>query len=116
MTNKARRLRREMTRQERRLWYDYLRSYPAHFYRQRAFGNYIVDFYCARAGLVIELDGSGHYKADAKEYDAARTEYLSSFGLSVLRISNHDIDANFEGACMYIDRTVKSLIAVKDLG
>lgn len=58
-----------MTRQEKHLWYDFLRSYPIKFYRQRPIGNYIVDFYCSEAHLVIELDGNQHYDPDAEKYD-----------------------------------------------
>ena len=64
LTPFAKQLRRDMTKEERRLWYDFLRTYPAHVYRQRVIGHYIVDFYCAEAKLVIELDGSQHYEPE----------------------------------------------------
>lgn len=111
LINNARALRRNMTKQERHLWYDFLRRRPEHFYRQRVVGKYIADFYCAAAGLVIELDGSGHYKPEQIEKDKLRTEEMEKMGLTVLRISNYDVDTNFEGVCLFIDRKVKELTA-----
>ena len=78
------------------------------FYRQRIIGNYIVDFYCPKAKLIIELDGSQHYEEEAVEYDILRTEYLSSFGLIVLRFTNREIDISFEGVCQNIERAILS--------
>ena len=103
----ARQLRREMTKEERRLWYDFLRIYPVRFLRQRVIGNYIVDFYCAQAKLVIELDGSQHYEADATQKDAERTAFLEQYGLRVLRFANNEVNENFSGVCEYIDLAVK---------
>jgi len=88
----AKALRKDMTPWERKLWYDFLRNYPVRFQRQKAIGNYIADFYCAKAGLVLELDGGGHYTAEQTDKDAVRTEALESMKLTVLRISNLDID------------------------
>ena len=105
----AKGLRKNMTPWERKLWYDYLRYYPIRFQRQKAIGNYIVDFYCAKVGLVVELDGGGHYTADQSGKDALRTKELESMDLKVLRICNLDIDRNFNGVCEYIDLTVKNL-------
>ena len=105
----AKALRKNMTPWERKLWYNFLRNYPVWFQRQKAIGNYIVDFYCAKASLVIELDGGGHYSAEQKEKDALRTKELESMGLTVLRICNVDIDRNFEGVSEYIDLAVKRL-------
>ncbi len=90
-------------------WYNYLRSYPLRFQRQKAIGNYIVDFYCAKAGLVIELDGGGHYTAKQAEQDELRTKELEAMNLKVVSICNLDIDRNFPGVCEYIDLTVKGL-------
>ena len=81
----ARELRREMTPQERKLWYLFLRKYPVKFYKQRIIGPYIVDFYCASAKLVVEIDGSQHYDVAGQAYDAKRTEYLTKLGLRVVR-------------------------------
>ena len=103
----AQQLRREMTRQERHLWYDFLRSYPVMFRRQKSFGNYIADFYCAAAKLVVEIDGSQHYEPYGRENDEKRDRYLSGLGLSVLRFSNYEVDCQFEGVCAQIDGEVK---------
>ena len=105
----AKTLRKNMTRWERKLWYDFLRYYPVRFQRQKAIGNYIADFYCAKARLVIELDGGGHYTAELDRKDEMRTKDLESMNLTVVRICNLDIDRNFSGVCEYIDLTVKRL-------
>ena len=83
-------LRREMTPEEKHLWYDFLKNYEIQFYRQKVIGNYIVDFYCRRAKLAVEIDGAQHYENDAIEYDLRRTEYLNSEGIAVLRFLNGD--------------------------
>ena len=100
-------LRHNMTRQEKHLWYDFLRHYPIKIYKQRIIDNFIVDFYCHQARLVIELDGSQHYTETGKFYDAARTEILERYGLYVLRFSNKEIDETFEGVCYMIDKTIQ---------
>ena len=100
----AQQLRREMTRQEKRLWYEFLCRLPQQARRQKQFGDYIVDFYIAQPRLVIELDGSQHYDPEEKAYDARRDEYLSGLGLRVIRFSNLDVDRNFEGVCATIMR------------
>ena len=105
----AKSLRKNMTPWERKLWYEFLRDYPIRFQRQKAIGNYIVDFYCAKTGLVIELDGGGHYTEEQFEKDNLRTKDLESMKLTVIRICNLDIDCNFRGVCEHIDLTVKSL-------
>ena len=105
----AKELRKNMTPWERKLWYDFLRYYPVRFQRQKTIGNYIVDFYCAKARLVIELDGGGHYTPEQIRKDALRTKDLESMNLKVERICNLDIDRNFRGVCEYIDSTVKNL-------
>ena len=103
----AKAMRKNMTPWERKLWYNFLRHYPVRFQRQKAIGNYIVDFYCAKARLVVELDGGGHYTINQAEKDKLRTEELESMNLTVIRICNLDIDRNFNGACEYIDMAVK---------
>jgi len=105
----AKALRKNMTPWERKLWYEYLRNYPLRFQRQKAIGNYIVDFYCAKVGLVIELDGGGHYTHQQIEKEQFRTKELEAMNLSVLRICNADIDRNFIGVCEYIDLAVRNL-------
>ena len=102
----ARRLRREMTPHERKLWYLFLRKYPVKIYKQRIIGKYIVDFYCASAKLVIEIDGSQHYDDETKVQDADRTIYLESCGLTVIRYSNREIDREFDSVCNQIDRII----------
>ena len=103
----ARRLRREMTPHERKLWYLFLRKYPVKIYKQRIIGKFIVDFYCASAKLVIEVDGSQHYESHGMAHDAERSAFLSALGLDVLRFSNRDIDRDFRGVCEQIDMTIQ---------
>ena len=103
----AKALRKNMTPWERKLWYEYLRYYPIRFQRQKTIGNYIADFYCAKARLVVELDGGGHYTNEQMERDRVRTEELEEMNLTVLRICNLDIDRNFSSVCEYIDLAVK---------
>ena len=98
----AQKLRREMTKQESHLWYDFLRHLSLNVKRQKVFGNYIVDFYCSKAKTVIELDGSQHYEDAAQAYDQKRDAYLSSLGLHILRYTNLDINRNFQGVCNHI--------------
>ena len=88
-----------MTREERHLWYDFLRDYPVRFRRQQIIGNYIVDFYCHCAELVVELDGSQHFDEDGQAYDHDRDAWLERQGLKVLRYSNRDVNQNFQGVC-----------------
>ena len=104
----SQKLRKEMTKEESLLWYRFLRKYPVRFRRQYIIGNYIVDFFCHQAKLVIELDGSQHCEAEAVQYDQSRTQYLEAQGLKVLRFSNLDILRQFSAVCEYIDETVKS--------
>ena len=106
LTERAQALRREMTPQELKLWYQFLRQYPVKVYRQRVIDHFIADFYCAKAKLVIELDGSQHYTEQGKCRDAERTAILEAYGVQVLRFSNRDIRVNFEGVCMTIHHTV----------
>ena len=110
LLNLAKILRRKLTPQERRLWYEFLRTYPAKIYKQRIVGNYIADFYCHKAKLVIELDGSQHYSTDGKQHDDLRTKNLEQYGLSVLRFSNLEVNNNFDGVCLMIDKTIKERI------
>ena len=99
----ARKLRREMTRQEKDLWYDFLRNHKIKFYRQKPFGPYILDFYCPSRLIAIEIDGSQHFEEKGMENDKRRDEYLRDKKIKVLRFSNSDIDNNFEGVCSYIE-------------
>jgi very-short-patch-repair endonuclease len=103
----ARKLRREMTPYERKLWYAFLRQYPVKIYKQRIIERFVVDFYCASAKLVIEIDGSQHYEAQGKAYDRERSAILESYGLKVVRYSNTAIEQNFQAVCKDIDRIIR---------
>jgi very-short-patch-repair endonuclease len=103
----ARKLRREMTPEEKHLWYDFLQHYPIKIYKQRIIGNFIADFYCHQAKLIIEVDGAAHYTAQGKSHDEARTNILKQYDLYVLRFSNHEIDSDFDNVCQLIDRILK---------
>ena len=116
LTSHAQALRKNMTKEERRLWYEYLRLYPHRFRRQVAFGNYILDFYCAAAKLAVELDGSQHYEDEGQAYDLRRTAYLNRIGIQVLRFSNLDVLRNLEGVCQAIDLTVAQRIKAFPFG
>ena len=96
-----------MTPHERKLWYLFLRRYPVKIYKQRIIGSYIVDFYCAAARLVIEIDGWQHYEEPGMAYDAERSAFLEGLGLKVLRYSNREIDREFEAVCEDIDRSIQ---------
>ena len=107
----AKQLRKEMTKEERHLWYDFLRSYPVRFSRQKVLGKYIVDFYSAEAKIVIELDGSQHYEDQNIKQDAERTSFLEGYGLTVIRIPNNEVNTNFRSVCEYIDTTVRQSLS-----
>ena len=107
LTSNARTLRKNMTKEERHLWYDFLREYPVRFLRQKVIDHYIVDFYCHDARLIVELDGSQHYDTVIKKQDLYRTQYLESRNLKVIRIPNNEVNQNFRGVCEYIDLFVK---------
>ena len=99
-----------MTKEERILWYDYLRDYPIRFLRQKVIDEYIVDFYCSKAKLAIEIDGSQHYEMKARVKDNIRTEHLEKRDVMVIRIPNNEVRDNLEGVCRYIDFHVKERI------
>ena len=105
---RAKELRRNMTPWERKLWHCFLKTYPIRFQRQKCIGNYIADFYCYQAKLVVELDGGGHYTPGHSFYDRIRTEDLEKTGFKVIRFCNLDVDRNFYGVCPVIDMEVKS--------
>ncbi len=107
----AKHLRKEMTKEERHLWYDFLCSYPVRFSRQKVLGKYIADFYSAKAKLVIELDASQHYEDENMDKDEERTTFLEGYGLQVLRIPNNEVSRNFRGVCEYIDATVRQSLS-----
>ena len=103
----AKDMRKNATPQEKKLWYLYLSKYPVRFQRQKIIDSYIADFYCAKAKLIIELDGYHHYKKDSIEYDYQRTEIFNSADIKVLRFTNKEIDEQFKTVCERIDETVK---------
>ncbi len=110
LASNAKALRKNMTEEERRLWYCFLREYPVRFYRQKVLGQYIADFYCAKAKLIVELDGSQHYESAGRMYDNKRTLFLQKYDCTVLRIPNNEINRNFRGVCEWIDLHVKAAI------
>ncbi len=104
----SQKLRKEATPEENHLWYDFLKDYPVQFRRQVWFGPYILDFYCAKAKLGIELDGSQHYTEETKEYDERRSNFLGiNYQIRLIRFSNLDMKQNFEGVCLAIHQEVK---------
>ena len=102
----ARYLRKNMTPEERLLWYEFLRDYPVKISRQKVLGRYIADFYCAKANIVIELDGSQHYEDKGLIHDEKRDEYLKQYGITTIRISNTDVHNNFSRVCAYINNEI----------
>ena len=109
LTKNAKILRKNMTKEERHLWYDFLRDYPVRFLRQKVIDNYIVDFYCASAKLIIELDGSQHYESGGLRKERIRTEHLEERSLTVIRIPKNEVMQNFRGVCEYIDHYVQNV-------
>ena len=107
----AKSLRKNMTRHEKHLWYDFLAKYPIRFQRQKPIGNYIVDFYCAKAKIAIELDGSGHYDPEKMDADLLRTAEIQKQNIKVLRFCNKDIDKNFYAVCTQIDNETKNSLS-----
>jgi len=108
LTLPARELRKNMTKQERHLWYDFLRHYPVKILRQKVIGKYIADFYCASAKLVIEVDGSQHFTDEGKRYDFEREEFMRQFDIQTIRYTNYKIDKQFEAVCIDIDTHIKN--------
>lgn len=97
-------LRKNMTKEEKHLWYDFLKKLPITVHRQKVIGNYIVDFYCAEAKLIIELDGSQHYEVKGRQTDAIRDAYLKGLGIEVVRYSNLDVHHRFDAVCQDISK------------
>jgi very-short-patch-repair endonuclease len=91
-----------MTKEERHLWYDFLKSLSVTVHRQKVIGQYIADFYIASAKLVIELDGSQHYEAEKQQQDSARTAYFHRLGFTVFRYPNSDVNERFQDVCQDI--------------
>ncbi|MGM9537621.1 MAG: endonuclease domain-containing protein [Candidatus Onthomonas sp.] len=110
MIPRAKGMRKNATRQERWLWYEFLREYPIRFQRQKTIGSFIADFYCSKVRLAVELDGSQHYSEDGMAYDEERTAVLFGYGVTVLRFSNQDVDRNFSGVCEQIDCQMQRML------
>ena len=111
---RAKQLRHEMTPQERKLWFHFLRDYPIKIYKQRVIEFFIVDFYCASAKLVIELDGSQHYTEQGLLYDHDRSCIIEQYGIQVLRFSNRDVDRHFDAVCAQIDMVIHQRLVIPD--
>jgi len=103
-------MRKQATPHERRLWYDFLRSYPVRCWRQKVIGSYIADFCCPQAKLIIELDGTHHLEQNQAEYDAERTRYLEACGYHVIRFNNQFVDTQFAFVCEKIDQEIQQRI------
>ena len=110
LTARAKELRKNMTPEEKHLWYDFLKDYSVRFLKQKVIDNYIVDFYCHEAKLIIELDGEQHHYREARLKDEKRTGVIEKRNLTVVRISNKDINEKFSSTCRYIDKLVKERI------
>jgi len=107
LLDQAKQLRKEMTPQERKLWYEFLKMYPLRIYKQRIIDSFIADFYCSQARLVIEVDGSQHYSSQGKAYDEQRSRVMAQYGIKTIRFSNSDIEHNFQTVCTAIDLEIK---------
>ena len=108
LKKQARELRKDMTPHERILWYNFLKGRKPRFLRQKIIMNYMVDFYCAKAKLVIELDGESHILEGQDILDKNRTKILESYGIKVIRFTNLEIEINFEKVCEKIEFEVKN--------
>ena len=111
LTENAKFLRNNMTKEEKHLWYDYFKNCSIKFSRQKVLGRYIADFYSAEAKLVIELDGSQHFEKENRIYDEKRTEFLEQYGIKIIRIPNNEINNNFEGICRYLDKQIEQSLS-----
>ena len=115
LINLSRVLRKEMTDEERKLWFTFLKHLPVTFKRQKIFGNYILDFFCPDALLAIELDGSQHGKEENVVKDRERDSFLNSKGIEVARYSNYAIHTNFEGIKRDVLSRLKRRLRYKDI-
>lgn len=109
----AKALRSNSTPQEKHLWYDFLSKYEVNFQRQKAIDNFIADFYCHKAKLIIEIDGAQHYTEEGQKRDDFRTEILEGYDLKIVRFTNYQVDKYFHEVCLYIDREVKAILGEK---
>ena len=102
----AKKLRKEATPQENKLWYRFLKDHPIRFQRQKTIDSFIADFYCYQAKLIIEIDGQQHYTSQGSAYDRNRTAILMRYGLEIIRFTNREIDQQFLTVCSQIDQVV----------
>jgi very-short-patch-repair endonuclease len=110
LTPRAKALRKNMTPQERKLWYEFLQNYPVRVLRQKVILSYIVDFYCSKAKLVIEVDGGQHFQEENMAFDEERTKVIEGFDLEVMRFNNHQVDHEFDAVCSAIDVKIQERI------
>ena len=110
----AKNLRKKATSEENHLWYDFLSKYEIRFQRQKAIDDFIADFYCHKAKLIIEVDGLQHYTEKGRENDKFRSEILEGYDLKVIRVTNYQVERNFIGVCEYIDTVVRQLVEEKE--
>ena len=108
LTPNARKLRKNMTKQEKHLWYDFLNSYPVKILRQKVIGFFVADFYCARAKLIIEIDGSQHFTKTGKEYDMEREKIIENYGIKIIRYTNNAVENDFDFVCNDIEKHIKN--------
>ena len=101
--------RKNMTDEEKKVWYQILRGHDPEFHRQRIIGNYIVDFYCPKLKLIIEIDGYQHFYEENKEYDSKRTEYFEKLGFYVLRFENTEVNKDIEEVRYIINNVCDAL-------
>ena len=113
LLDQAKELRKNMTSQENKLWYEFLKLYPVRIYRQRIIDSFIADFYCASAKLVIEIDGSQHFTLQGKAYDEERERIMQQYGIKTIRFSNFDIDFGFQNVCTCIHEEIQNRIKEK---
>ncbi len=111
LTHLAQQLRKNMTKEERKLWYEFLQQYPCRFHRQVTVGGYILDFYCSKARLAVELDGSQHYEPENQAKEKERTSYLEKNGIRVLRFQNTEVIQKFRDVCDIIHNEVENFIS-----
>lgn len=107
----AKGMRRAMTPEERRLWYDFLSKHPYHFRRQQPCGGYIIDFYAPTLLFAIEVDGSQHFSQDEYARDAERTTYLRERGIHLLRLTNQQIRRDFAEVCSAIENAIADIVS-----
>lgn len=113
LQKRSRELRNNLTNAEKKIWFNFLRKHLFTFHRQKIIDNFIVDFYCSKLLLVIEIDGETHYGEENEFYDQKRTLVLNEYGIEVIRFTNNDIFENFEGVCLSINSTIQRIIEEK---